>query len=214
MKHLSIGKLMAMSVCVALMTGCSGGQQPSQEGMNRKPGNYPGNPDEWFAPQLVADNTYRNVAKLKAAYASSSIDYNLTAQLATDGILIDKMPPTTQLFTQEGEVPRNKKEVIFDSNDVTTYVVNGNDIFLQYDMADMQMDIDQIELRGRVVLDTRMARGYEVKMLASVDGSQWDELDAQKGSNYFGVEGGAWAGYPPRKVATGESPVRFFCKRI
>ena len=173
MKHLSIGKLMAMSVCVALMTGCSGGQQPSQEGMNRKPGNYPGNPDEWFAPQLVADNTYRNVAKLKAAYASSSIDYNLTAQLATDGILIDKMPPTTQLFTQEGEVPRNKKEVIFDSNDVTTYVVNGNDIFLQYDMADMQMDIDQIELRGRVVLDTRMARGYEVKMLASVDGSQW-----------------------------------------
>ena len=209
MKHLSIGKLMAMSVCVALMTGCSGGQQPSQEGMNRKPGNYPGNPDEWFAPQLVADNTYRNVAKLKAAYASSSFDYNLTAQLATDGILIDKMPPTTQLFTQEGEVPRNKKEVIFDSNDVTTYVVNGNDIFLQYDMADMQMDIDQIELRGRVVLDTRMARGYEVKMLASVDGSQWEELDAQKGSNYFGVEGGAWAGYPPRKVATGESPVRF-----
>ena len=177
--------------------------------MNRKPGNYPGNPEEWFAPQLVTDNTYRNVAKLKAAYASSSIDYNLTAQLATDGILIDKMPPTTQLFTQEGEVPRNKKEVIFDSNDVTTYVVNGDNIFLQYDMADMQLEIDQIELRGRVVLDTRKARGYEVKMLASVDGNQWDELDAQKGSNYFGVEGGARAGYPPRKVATGESPVRF-----
>jgi len=210
MRNISFGRSLAMMACVALMAGCAGGQgQPSQEGMNRKPGNYPGNPDEWFAPQLVADNTYRNVAKLKAAYASSSIDYNLTAQLATDGILIDKMPPTTQLFTQEGEVPRNKKEVIFDSNDVTTYVVNGNDIFLQYDMADMQMDIDQIELRGRVVLDTRIARGYEVKTLASVDGSQWEELDAQKGSNYFGVEGGAWAGYPPRKVATGESPVRF-----
>ena len=209
MKHFSFSKLMAMSACMALMTGCSGGQQPSQEGMNRKPGNYPGNPEEWFAPQLVTDNTYRNVAKLKAAYASSSIDYNLTAQLATDGILIDKMPPTTQLFTQEGEVPRNKKEVIFDSNDVTTYVVNGDNVFLQYDMADMQLDIDQIELRGRVVLDTRKARGYEVKTLASVDGNQWEELDAQKGSNYFGVEGGAWAGYPPRKVATGESPVRF-----
>ena len=209
MKHFSFSKLMAMSACMALMTGCSGGQQPSQEGMNRKPGNYPGNPEEWFAPQLVTDNTYRNVAKLKAAYASSSIDYNLTAQLATDGILADKMPPTTQLFTQEGEVPRNKKEVIFDSNDVTTYVVNGDNVFLQYDMADMQLDIDQIELRGRVVLDTRKARGYEVKTLASVDGNQWEELDAQKGSNYFGVEGGAWAGYPPRKVATGESPVRF-----
>ena len=108
MKHLSIGKLMAMSVCVALMTGCSGGQQPSQEGMNRKPGNYPGNPDEWFAPQLVADNTYRNVAKLKAAYASSSFDYNLTAQLATDGILTDK-----SLDTMYRNIPVREDNVVW-----------------------------------------------------------------------------------------------------
>ena len=210
MKHISIGKPGAMIVGIALMmAGCTGGQQPSQDGMNRKPGNYPGNPEEWFAPQLVTDNTYRNVAKLRAAYASSSIDYNLTAQLATDGIVSETMPPTTQLFTQAGEVPRIQKEIIFDSNDVTSYVVNGDDIFLQYNMADMQLDIDQIALRGRVVLDTRKARGYEVRTLASVDGTNWEELDAQKGSNYIGVEGGARAGYPPRKVATGESPVRF-----
>ena len=207
MKHFSFGKLTVIVACVAMMTGCAG--QPSQEGMNRKPGNYPGNPEEWFAPKLVTDNTYRNVAKLRAAYASSSFDYNLTAQLATDGIVSETMPPTTQLFTQDGEVPRIQKEIIFDSNDITSYIVNGNDIFLQLDMADMQLDIDQIALRGRVVLDTRKTRGYEVKILASVDGTQWDELDAQSGSNYFGVEGGAWAGYPPRKVATGESPVRF-----
>ena len=207
MKHFYFGKLTVIAACIAMMTGCAG--QSSQEGMNRKPGNYPGNPEEWFAPKLVTDTTYRNVAKLRAAYASSSFDYNLTAQLATDGIVSETMPPTTRLFTQQGEVPRIQKEIIFDSNDVTSYVVNGNDIFLQLDMADMQLDIDQIALRGRVVLDTRKARGYEVKTLASVDGMQWDELDAQSGSNYFGVEGGAWAGYPPRKVATGESPVRF-----
>ena len=54
MKHFIFGKAWTMVACMALMmAGCSGGQQPSQEGMNRKPGNYPGNPEEWFAPQLV-----------------------------------------------------------------------------------------------------------------------------------------------------------------
>ena len=94
MKHFSFGKLTVIVACVAMMTGCAG--QPSQEGMNRKPGNYPGNPEEWFAPKLVTDNAYRNVAKLRAAYASSSFDYNLTAQLATDGIVSETMPPTTR----------------------------------------------------------------------------------------------------------------------
>ena len=207
MKHIYFDKFAVVVACVAMMTGCSG--QSSQEGMNRLPGNFPGNPDEWFAPQLVTDNTYRNVAKRRAAYASSSFDYNLTAQLATDGILTDVMPPTTIVSTQAGELPRLQKEILFDSNDVTPLNIAGSDIFLQLDMADMQVDVDQISLRGRVVLDTRKARGYEVKTLASMDGNQWDELDARNGSDYFGVEGGAWAGYPPRKVATGETPVRF-----
>lgn len=207
MIHFYFDKFTVVAVCVAIMTGCTG--QSSQEGMNRQPGNFPGNPDEWFAPQLVTDNTYRNVAKHRAAYASSSFDYNLTAQLTTDGILTDMMPPTTSVSTQAGELPRLQKEILFDSNDVTPLTITGEDVFIQLDMADMQVDIDQISLRGRVVLDTRKARGYEVKTLASVDGSQWEELDSQKGTNYFGAEGGAWAGYPPRKVATGESPVRF-----
>ena len=50
---------------------------------------------------LVPDTqTYRNLALHRPAYASSSHDYNLTAQLVTDGIrkdrehLIDKNPIT------------------------------------------------------------------------------------------------------------------------
>ena len=34
--------------------------------------------------------TYRNIALRRAAFASSGYDYNLTAQLATDGIVTDK----------------------------------------------------------------------------------------------------------------------------
>ena len=112
MKQSFFYKLM-VAACVAIMAGCAG--QTSQEGMNRKPGNYPGNPDEWTAPQLVTDRVYRNVAKLRAATASSSFDYNLTAQLVTDDIVADNMPPTTRVFTQAGELPRHQKEILFDS---------------------------------------------------------------------------------------------------
>ena len=50
-------------------------------------GNYPGAPSEHFAPQMVKDDMYRNIALHRAAYHSSSYDYNLTAQLITDGII-------------------------------------------------------------------------------------------------------------------------------
>lgn len=67
-----------------LLAGC--GEAPSDK-YSRGVGIYPGNPDETFAPELVEDNeTYRNVAALKAAWHSSSYDYNLTAQLVTDGL--------------------------------------------------------------------------------------------------------------------------------
>jgi len=36
--------------------------------------------------------TYRNLALHRAAYQSSSYDYNLTAQLVTDGIVETKLP--------------------------------------------------------------------------------------------------------------------------
>lgn len=47
-------------------------------------GQYPGSPAEDFSPNLKPDyDNYRNIAKLRTAYHSSSYDYNLTAQLAT-----------------------------------------------------------------------------------------------------------------------------------
>jgi len=51
-------------------------------------GVYPGDPKENFAPAMRIDSsTYRNLALHRPAYHSSSYDYNLTAQLVTDGIV-------------------------------------------------------------------------------------------------------------------------------
>ena len=57
-------------------------------------GVYPGNPAEDAAPVLVPApaTTSRNLALRRPAYHSSSYDYNLTAQLVTDGIKESKLP--------------------------------------------------------------------------------------------------------------------------
>ena len=50
-------------------------------------GVYPGDPRQFFGPSMAIDSTnYRNLALRRAAYHSSSYDYNLTATLITDGI--------------------------------------------------------------------------------------------------------------------------------
>ena len=77
--------LILFALLAIVIAGC---KIKSTENYSRGIGVYPGNPNESFAPEMVADNnTYRNVAALKAAYHSSSYDYNLTAQLVTDGII-------------------------------------------------------------------------------------------------------------------------------
>ena len=56
-------------------------------------GNYPGEPKAYNGAVLPPETgTYRNLALHRPAYASSSYDYNLTAQLVTDGIREAKSP--------------------------------------------------------------------------------------------------------------------------
>ena len=56
-------------------------------------GVYPGDPKENFAPSMRVDSTtYRNLALHRPAYQSSSYDFNLTAQLVTDGIKETSLP--------------------------------------------------------------------------------------------------------------------------
>ena len=78
--------------------GTSGLQARTQATTNtpeytRGVGVYPGEPSADFGPILIPDSAnYRNLALLRPAYHSSSYDYNLTAQLVTDGIKADSLP--------------------------------------------------------------------------------------------------------------------------
>ena len=65
----------------------------SAQDVTRGLGVYPGDPKQFFGPSMSIDSTtYRNLALRRAAYHSSSYDYNLTATLIPDGIKDTAMP--------------------------------------------------------------------------------------------------------------------------
>ncbi len=100
----------------------SGDEAPLSEGapgvptpsLTRGVGVYPGLPQQDFGPSIRLDPAapYRNLALLRAAYHSSSYDYNLTAQLVTDGI-VDTITPRWIVAVTDGEILRKENREIF-----------------------------------------------------------------------------------------------------
>lgn len=166
---------------------------------------YPGNPDENFAPTLVRDGSYKNLALNRMAYASSSWDYSLTAQLATDGMVADKQPAHIVLSTKDGLVPKNQREWMFDLKTNTGNKLEGTDNYFQLDFNNFNLDFDKIQVVGRVTpkkkeetyfgvpgqeagaIDPKkiMAQFQEVNwtisLQGSTDGTTWTDLDSATG---------------------------------
>ncbi|MDR2810481.1 MAG: discoidin domain-containing protein [Tannerellaceae bacterium] len=179
--------------CTFFIAGCAmlflllAGCEPSGS-YTREPGLYPGNPDEDFAPALVVDPTYRNVAKLRSAYHSSSYDYNLTAQLATDGILSPTLPPTIYVSTSNGELKKNEREWLFDGKSDSRYRIAGQDVFVQLHLKGPEVGVNKIVLSGSVTFDPDKPRGYEVAAYGSADGDTWHLIGQEKGAGRIGLE--------------------------
>jgi len=90
-------------------------------------GVYPGDPKEYAGPSMVIDkSTYRNLALHRPAYQSSAYDYNLTAQLVTDGIKETALPGWIVTSTSDtGILPKTGREVFLDGNVVSSVEVKG-----------------------------------------------------------------------------------------
>lgn len=151
-------------------------------------GQYPGNPKEDFSPSLSPDYmTYRNIALRRAAFASSGYDYNLTAQLATDGIVTDKQPQYLNLSTPEGDVPRREREWMVDEGPYSRNTFMGDDTYFQFSLANYSAKVGKLSLVGTLVYDDKVARdGYEIVCLTSADGKEWTEVGRLSGSDLPG----------------------------
>lgn len=168
-----------------LLFGCN----KKNDNYSRGVGVYPGNPSEDFSPVFKTDNdNYRNLARNRTAYHSSSYDYNLTAQLITDGIIATAQPAFIRVTTSSGDLPKNQREYLFDQKSDSRFSVEGNDIFLQVDFENMPVPVDKFELRGSVEMDLTKAKGYEFTAYVSNDGETWEEAGQMKGTGTFGVD--------------------------
>ena len=180
-------------MCVVLMGSCRGANTGKElfvrsDTYTKGIGEYPGSPKEDFSPSLVPDySTYRNIAYQRPAYASSSWDYNLVAQLVTDGLIADKQPQYLQLSTPEGAVPRREREWMIDQGPYSRNSFVGEDTYFQFTLANYKKSVDRIKLTGTVIYDDKKAKeGYEITCQASNDGQDWVELGKIKGDELPG----------------------------
>jgi beta-galactosidase/beta-glucuronidase len=142
-------------------------------------GVYPGDPRENFAPAMRIDTAaYRNLALHRPAYHSSSYDYNLTAQLVTDGIKETVLPRYISVSSSaHGVFPRNEREYLLDGNWVTGIDLSGSQVWVQLELAGgaAPLEIDRIDLDGAVKGNPE-PEVWGLVISGSDDGAAWKEL--------------------------------------
>ncbi|HUB81906.1 MAG TPA: discoidin domain-containing protein [Bryobacteraceae bacterium] len=142
-------------------------------------GVYPGDPKENFAPSMRVDSTtYRNLALHRAAYQSSSYDYNLTAQLITDGIKETNLPRwIVTSSSAAGVLPKNEREYLFDGNWVTGIDLTGHEVWVQVELEGgaAPFEIDRVDIDG-TVRGNPEPEVWGLVVSGSDDGKTWSEL--------------------------------------
>ena len=155
-------------------------------------GVYPGDPREDFSPELVIDRlTYRNLALLRPAYHSSSYDYNLTAQLVTDGIKDTRLPDWIATSTSSrGALPKNERELVLDHSRTNSVELSGPRATLQVQLGGGSSvpEVDRIDV---VVVPQGGAASSDLTFTVSVsdDGRTWGKVGSVSAPEPVSVEG-------------------------
>jgi hypothetical protein len=142
-------------------------------------GVYPGDPKQDWSPTLQAGSTeYRNLALHRPAYHSSSYDYNLTAQLITDGIKETMMPRRIAISSSRGPLDKNERERLFDGNWVTAVDLRGKSVWLQIEIAGGAGApiVDSLQLDASAIAQEVDNQEVTCTVSGSDDGKSWREL--------------------------------------
>ena len=128
---------------LAVAASCSSGAE-----YTRGIGVYPGCPDDYAGPAIVAaDSGYRNLAAGRVAMHSSSYDYSLTAQLVTDGVVSADRPVLLEVITSDGCVSKQLRDVLFDGNDKRSLPVKSEKgAFVRAEFRNTVIDCDKVVL--------------------------------------------------------------------
>ena len=165
-------------------------------------GVYPGEPSADFGPVLMPDtsNAYRNLAFLRPAFHSSSYDYNLTAQLITDGIKDERLPQWVAVYdASQGPLPKTTREIVLDHTPMSTMDLQGTPAWLDIELAggETAPEIDAIQL-SVIAPDNSTAGQLRFTVLTSDDQRVWQTAGSMEAPNSVST-----AGYPPNFSAPG-----------
>ena len=155
-------------------------------------GQYPGAPDEYFAPTVSwteSDAGLTNVALHRAAYASSACDYNHTAHLVTDGICDTTAPTLLSVSTPDGRLSRREAEWTIDGGPYSHNILMGSHTWLQFDWSgNMNVSARKIKVQGMVAYDDQKAtKGYALRCQTSEDGLHWQTIGEKTGNQLPGT---------------------------
>lgn len=169
-------KRTALFLCCVLagsLAACS----PEQARRTRGIGVYPGDPDESAAGAVVpGDDSYRNLALHRTAFHSSSYDYNLTAQLVTDGILTEGPLCYVDLLAGGKPVAKAHREKLLDGKPDSKVPLDLSAPTVQMDFAGMAVEADRIEILGGATVPKDRRAAGTVTVLGSADGTEWTVL--------------------------------------
>jgi hypothetical protein len=167
---------MKTTVALALMMAIGLQAQDYTRGI----GVYPGSPNEEFVPRMHNDSaSYRNLALRRPAYHSSSYDYNLTAQLVTDGIKDTRLPRWEAVSTSlQGALKKNERQWMFDQNPITNVEIKGKTAWFQVQLAggDAALEVDRIDVDARSESRGSQSQSWTCVVSGSDDGQTWKEL--------------------------------------
>ncbi len=155
-------------------------------------GVYPGDPQQDFGPTLEpADSTYRNLALLRPAYHSSSYDYNLTAQLVTDGIKHAHLPSWVATSANFQDVlGKIEREFFLDHNPTSAVELRGARPWVQVELGGGEEvpEVDRVDL---LVVVPVQAKREDLKFTVSVsdDSREWRDAGSVSAPQPASVKG-------------------------
>ena len=163
----------------------------SSQQYTRGLGVYPGDPRQYDGPTLAVDaTTYRNLALHRPAYQSSAYDYNLTAQLVTDGIKERDLPRWVVTSTSDhGELSKSERAVFLDDNIVSDVSVGGDHPWVELDIegGGEAPQIDHMDVSLRKIYAAPLAGGWSIVVSGSNDRAEWKEVGRFAGTSFPGA---------------------------
>ena len=144
----------------------------------------------WMSPfqgQQVQAQTQaepRNLAHRRAAYHSSAVTYDETAQLVTDGIYSmygDRMVRKTSQYPASDSPLDERLENLFDGDTATKYLTFHNTCWVQVRLPEKNAAKGVASYRIASANDSEERDPKNWKLLGSMDGEDWTVLDEQSG---------------------------------